>query len=141
MVASYTEFREVNVLANQADWAWPEAIRDIFMPRNVNLLMADTVNDFVNIIEQKRIHTAILDLDSEKTNAFTAIRIIRMNNPRLPCIMLTKDAGQGVLSNALQLDVFSVIDKPVDLRLLQKQLNRLFIKKYDCNIFSLEKSL
>jgi hypothetical protein len=41
-----------------------------------------------------------------------------------------------VLGRALQLDVFSVIDKPVDMNVLREQLNRLFIKKYNSNIFA-----
>jgi len=36
---------------------------------------------------------------------------------------------------ALKLDVFSVIDKLVDMGILWEQLNRLFIKRYDSDIF------
>jgi hypothetical protein len=36
---------------------------------------------------------------------------------------------------ALRLDVFSVIDKPVDMFILQQQLHRLFIKKYSSSVF------
>ena len=41
-----------------------------------------------------------------------------------------------LLDEALQLDVFSVIDKPVDMDILRQQLNRLFIKKYNSDIFN-----
>jgi len=34
------------------------------------------------------------------------------------------------------MDVFSVISKPVDMVILQEQLNRLFIKKYNSYVFS-----
>ncbi len=37
---------------------------------------------------------------------------------------------------ALGLDVFSVIDKPVDMGVLREQLNRLFIKKYNRDNFA-----
>jgi hypothetical protein len=40
-----------------------------------------------------------------------------------------------LLSDALQLDVFSVISKPVDMELLASQLNRLFIKRYNSSLF------
>ena len=40
------------------------------------------------------------------------------------------------LEKALRLDVFSVIDKPVNMCILQEQLNRLFLKRYRSNIFS-----
>jgi len=44
--------------------------------------------------------------------------------------------GESLLGKALQLDVFSVIDKPVNMSVLREQLNRLFMKKYRSNIFS-----
>jgi DNA-binding NtrC family response regulator len=127
---------EVNVLASQASWAWPAALREVFQPRGVNLLVAEDADQFVNIIRSKRIHTTILDIDSEKSNTLTTIRIIRMDYPLLPCILLSSTAGESLLGEALRLDVFSVIGKPVDMGVLREQLNRLFLKKYSSDIFS-----
>jgi len=127
---------EVNVLASQASWAWPAALREVFQPRGVNLLVAEDADQFVNIIRSKRIHTTILDTDSEKSSTLTTIRIIRMDYPLLPCILLSSTAGESLLGEALRLDVFSVIGKPVDMGVLREQLNRLFLKKYNCDIFS-----
>jgi DNA-binding NtrC family response regulator len=135
VVFDWSELREVNVLASQADWAWPEALRDIFRPRQVNLLMAGSAVEFVNIIERRRIHTAIVDTDSEKPSGLATIRIIRMSYPLLPCILLTSGAGETLLSKALELNVFSVINKPVNMSVLKEQLNRLFVKKYKSDIF------
>ncbi|MHC4658208.1 MAG: response regulator [Planctomycetota bacterium] len=126
---------EFNVVASGASWAWPEALRDIFRPREVNLLVAESTEEFVNIIESTRIHTTIVDMDSQ-TGGLTTIKVIRMNYPLLPCILLARAAGEAVLSKALQLDVFSVIDKPVDMCILREQLNKLFIKKYNSDIFA-----
>lgn len=135
MVSRLSELDEVNVLTSEANWAWPQAVRDIFQPRGVNLLVAKSVGEFVNVIEQKRIHATIVDMDSEKCNGLVTIKIIRMDYPLLPCILLSSRAGEEVLSKALRLDVFGVIDKPVDMTVLLGLLNRLFIKKYDSNIF------
>ena len=136
MVINQSQLDEVNVLASQASWAWPEALRSIFRPRGINLLVAENAADFVNIIRKKRIHTTIVDMESEQSNGLAVIKIIRMNYPLLPCILLTSTAGESLLEKALQLDVFSVIDKPVNMCILQEQLNRLFLKKYRSNIFS-----
>ena len=136
MVSNLSQLDEVNVLTSQAGWAWPEALRQIFRPRGVNLLVAENAADFVNIIRNKRIHTTIVDMDSERSDGLVVIKIIRMNYPLLPCILLTNTAGESLLGKALRLDVFSVIDKPVDMSILRHQLNRLFIKKYRSDIFS-----
>ncbi|MHC4633439.1 MAG: response regulator [Planctomycetota bacterium] len=136
MVANFSKLEEINVLASGANWAWPEVLRNLFQPRGVNLLVAENTDEFVSIIEQRRIHTTIVDLDSEKSNGLTTIKIIRIDYPLLPCILLTSAAGENMLSKALRLDVFSVIEKPVDMSILQEQLNRLFIKKYNSDIFA-----
>jgi DNA-binding NtrC family response regulator len=136
MVMNFSKLDDVNVLASRANWAWPDALRYIFKPRGINLLVAENAADFVNIIQRKRILTTIVDMESEQSNGLAIIKIIRMNYPLLPCILLTSNVGESLLEKALQLDVFSVIDKPVNMSVLQEQLNRLFIKKYRSNIFS-----
>jgi DNA-binding NtrC family response regulator len=126
---------EVNVLATKADWAWPMAVRDIFQPRGVNLLVADSTNDIVNVLRHRRIWTTIIDTDFKQGGLWT-LKMIRMESPYMPCLMLVSNPTEDVLDEALRLDVFSVIDKPVDMRILKDQLNRLFVKKYRNSIFS-----
>jgi len=126
---------EVNVLASEASWAWPEALRDIFQPRAVNLMVAGSTEEFLNIMESRRIHTTIVDVDCERANGLATVRVIRMNYPLQPCILLTSAAGESILSKALELNVFSVIGKPVDMRILREQLDRLFVKRYNSHIF------
>ena len=135
MVSNLSKLEEVNVLASGAHWAWPEALRRIFRPRGVSLLVAENATDFVNIIRRRRIHTTIVDMDSEHSNGLATIKIIRMEYPLLPCILLSSRAGRELLGEALRLDVFSVVDKPVDMLILRELLDRLFVKKYDSSIF------
>jgi DNA-binding NtrC family response regulator len=135
MVSNLSKLEEVNVLASGAHWAWPEALRRIFRPRGVNLMVAEDPTDFVNIIRRRRIHTTIVDMDSEHSNGLATIKIIRMEYPLLPCILLSSTTGRELLGEALRLDVFSVVDKPVDMLILHELLNRLFMKKYDSSIF------
>ena len=126
---------EVNVLVGAANWAWPEAVREVFMPRSVNSLVAADANDALDIIEHRRIHAAVLDMDCEKLNGLSTIKIIRTHHPLLPCILLARMAEQELLSRALQLNVFSVVAKPVDMQVLLEQLDRLFRKRYNEKVF------
>jgi DNA-binding NtrC family response regulator len=135
MVFDLSQIDDINVLVSMANWAWPEAARLIFRPRGVNLLVAENATDFVNVIRSKRVHTTIVDMDSQQSNGLAVIKVIRMQYPLLPCILLTETANSSLLGEALRLNVFSVIDKPVDMRILREQLNRLFIRKYNSDIF------
>jgi DNA-binding NtrC family response regulator len=135
MVMDLLQSDEINVLASQADWDWPGAVRDIFRPRGVNLLVADSTNDIVNVLRHREIRTTIVDTDCEQAGMWT-LKIIKMESPLMPCILLAREATAGVLEKALQLDAFSVIHKPVDMNILKDQLNRLFVKRYGSHIFS-----
>jgi DNA-binding NtrC family response regulator len=136
MVLNPPQLDDINVLASEGNWAWPAVLQSLLRPRGVNMLMARDAGQFVSIIGRRRIHTTIVDMDSELADGLTTIKIIRMDYPLMPCILLTESAGQATLSRALRLDVFSVIDKPVDMNILREQLNRLFMKIYNCDIFS-----
>jgi DNA-binding NtrC family response regulator len=136
MVAQWSQFDEVNVLASVADWAWPEAVRNIFKPRGVNLLMAQKPSDFVSIIANTRIHTAIVDVDSGQSSGLATVKVIRLGYPRVPCILLTSRTDEDMLGRALQLEVFGVVGKPVNMDILQELLNRLFLKKYNSSLFA-----
>jgi len=135
MAGGFLEPEDINVLASAADWAWPEALHDIFEPRGVTLMVAASADEFVNVLRQRRIHAAIIDIGCE-AGGLTTIKIIRMDYPRLPCLLLKARADEQLLGKALELDVFSVLDKPIDMAVLQQQLNRLFIKYYNSNIFA-----
>lgn len=135
MVLNEPKSSEVNVLASRASWGWPEALRYIFQPRGANLLVAESTDEFVNIIKRRRIQATIVDMDS-KAGGLATIKIIRMDYPMLPCILLSNEPGETVLRAALGLDVFSVVDKPVNMSILREQLHRLFIKKYNKDNFA-----
>lgn len=136
MVYNQLKNEQINVLASAADWAWDSAKRNVFAPCGVNLLVADSADEFVSIIERKHIHTAIVDMDAEKNNGLATIKLIRIDYPLLPCILLKRSDADDLLDKALQLDVFSVIDKPVDMSVLREQLDRLFMKKYGSGVFA-----
>jgi len=126
----------IKVLINGSDWAWPDAVRRIFKDRSVELLIVKRADETLNVLQQRRIHTAIVDMDSKILNGLSMIKVIRSSFPLLPCILLADSAEEKLLSTALELDVFSVMNKPVDIPLLQNQLNRLFVKRYNSNLFN-----
>jgi two-component system OmpR family response regulator len=136
MTEGISELSEINVLVSDANWAWPEAMRAIFVPRGINTLLAAEANDVLDIIEQRRIHIAIVDMDSERLSGLGTIKMIRAHYPLLPCMLVARTASPELLGDALELDVFSVITKPVDMNILLEQLNRLFIKRYNSTVFA-----
>jgi len=115
MVSNLSKLDEVNVLASGANWAWPEALRNIFQPRDVNLLVAERSDEFVNNHRAKAnsYHDKV-DMDSESGGTGDIKKLSEYIIRCCPAILLASVAGGTMLSRALELDVFGVIDKPVD---------------------------
>ena len=126
---------EINVLVGQADWPWAEAVRRIFAPRGINSMVPADPIEALDMIERRRIHTAIVDTDCQMPSGLAIIRIIRSKYPRLPCILISGSSRRKLLAQAFELNVFSVIAKPVDMTILLDQLNRLFTKMYNSAVF------
>ena len=92
--------------------------------------------DALDTLERKAVHTAIVDMDAPGAGGLGVVRMIRGCYPDLPCIMVSRCTEGKVLASALELNVFSVIAKPVDMTILQDQLNRLFRRMYNCAVFA-----
>ena len=135
MLYDIAKLENVNVIASGGQWPWQQAIRDIFAPRGVNVLVANRTNEFIDIAARQRIHATIIDAERE-WEGLSVIRVFRIDFPLIPCIMLTPEAQENVLGAALELEVFSVIEKPVDFNILRSQLHRLFMRNYNSDIFA-----
>lgn len=125
----------MNVLTTEANWAWPVALSQIFRPCGANLMIARSTDEFLSIIRTRTIHTTIVDMDAELAPGLATVRLIQRDFPRIPNILLSSRPGHDLFEKALTLGVFSVIDKPVDMDVLQDQLNRLFVKRYGMHVF------
>ena len=136
MVANFAKEEEINVLASGAGWGWPVALEKIFRPRGINLLVANGTSEFVNILESKRVHTTIVDMGLGGLSGLSTIKVIRMGFPRLPCILLAGQSSDEVLAEALRLEVSGVVGKPVNMEILRRVLDRIFVKRYESGIFA-----
>jgi len=127
---------QINVLLGRSDWDWSRAVEQLFVPRGIRAMVAASAGEAVRILEQSRIHIALLDVDYRATGGLGMVRAIRGYEPFLPCITVSARWERPLLGAALDLNVFSVIAKPVDMQVLQEQLNKLFIKQYNSDVFS-----
>ncbi len=130
-----TVTEQKNVLSCGANWAWPVALEDIFKPRSVNLLVAENPSELATIMDHKRIDALIMDIDNHHIDSLTILGQLRIKFPRIGCIVISSNPENRLLQKALNLDVFSVLNKPVDMTILRRQLDRLFTKQYQCDIF------
>ena len=150
MALRLTKPDSVNVLIEDSDWAWPRAVTEIFQPRGINALLAESTTEAVRLVSNNRIHLAILNYQCDSADrqpasprkprpgalGLSMLRLVRKQDSLLPCILLAHSVDDRLLAEALSLGAYSVLAKPVDMNLLGRQINRLFQKWYSSNVFS-----
>ena len=136
MMARLSQPGSINVLLTNANWAWPQAVAQIFQPRGINALVANSAAEMVRIVTTNKIHLAILDQATNDLSGMHTLKIIRNRDALIPCIVLAQHVDDHMLREALALKAFSVLAKPIDLELLVGQIDRLFTKYYASDVFS-----
>ncbi|MDH7599629.1 MAG: hypothetical protein QHH07_08375 [Sedimentisphaerales bacterium] len=135
----YTESRpgKVTVLAAGGDRGWPAMVEGLFRPAGVDLISVRHRAGFIDALRQRSVHAAIIDIDQDHVG-LSMVRVIRIECPNLPCLLLSSQVDEHLLITALEMDVFSVLNKPPDIGLLCRQLDRLFLRVYQSSLFGNE---
>ena len=141
MSISLAQPDSVNVLMSNSAWAWPQAVEQIFQPRGVNALLAENTNDIVRIMDNSKVHLAIIDNSIDNEGGIKALDVIRRKDNLMPCLLLAGNINDKLLADALKLNVCSVLTKPVDIVQLAVQMDRIFRKYYSCDVFSQAESV
>ena len=136
MAVSLSQPNSVNVLMSNSAWPWPQAVEQIFQPRGINALMAENTDDIMRIIDNSKVHLAIIDNCIDNEGGIKTLDIIRKKDSLMPCLLLAGDVNNKLLAEALKLNVSSVLAKPIDLSQLALQMDRIFRKYYSCDVFS-----
>lgn len=144
MAFRFTQPDRITILIENANWAWPQAVTNIFQPRGISALVAQSTSDAVRLIRNNRIHLAIIDaselqpsspnVNRSESAGLNLLRTIHNQHRLVPCIVLAEEINDRILNHALALGAFSVLKKPVDLNLLANRIDRLFAKLYDSSL-------
>lgn len=88
-------------------------LKEIFEPRGFRTLLAADGREAIAILEDQLVDCLLFDVHMPILTGVEAVRIVRRLHGRLPCILLTADSSEGLLREALALEVFTVLNKPV----------------------------
>ena len=141
--------QRLNVLLNEAGEEWADQLPRLLEPQGVRAIRVGDVNEAVNVIERMPVHALVVDVhlpmekrlerggqaDSAAAGGLKLLRVIQRVDPTPPAVIVRDrrfDARQDdrLLSEALKLDVFSVLDEPVQLEQLLEVLRRLLQRFY-----------
>ncbi|MGD0540039.1 MAG: response regulator [Tepidisphaeraceae bacterium] len=119
------------LLANEQE-EWHQTIRGLLQPQGVQTVSAHSGREALDLIESLPVHVAVLDAQMPQLGGLQVIRMLRELHKATPAILLTSHLTNYLLREALGMQVFSVLSKPVDLNVLLDALARV-LRRYHEN--------
>ncbi|MHC4994132.1 MAG: response regulator [Planctomycetota bacterium] len=135
----------LSVLLTEAEEAWANQLPRLLEPQGVRTIRVDGVDEAVRVIESEPIHAVMVDVAMPKqryapvnpteTGGLRLLKVIQRIDPSPPAVVIRGRRFDGrtddrILSEALKLDAFSVLDQPVELEQLLAVFRRLIDKHY-----------
>lgn len=131
MVQALPNTRLTVLLANEQE-GWHQTVRGLLEPQGVQTVSAHSGRQALELIETTPVHVAVLDAQMPQLGGMQVIRMLRELRKPTPTILLTDFLTHHLLQEALGMQVFSVLSKPVDFNVLLDSLARV-LKRYHEN--------
>ncbi len=119
------------LLANEQD-EWNLTVRGLLEPMGVQTVAARGGRQALELLESTSVDVAVLDAQMPQLGGLQVIRLLRELHKSTPAILLTSHLTSHLLQEALGMQVFSVLTKPVDFNLLLDALARV-LRRYHEN--------
>jgi CheY-like chemotaxis protein len=137
MVQAQPTNRFTVLLANEQE-GWHQTVRGLLQPQGVHTVSAHSGREALDLIEKIPVHVAVLDAQMPQLGGLQVIRLLRELHRATPAILLTNHLTNHLLHEALGMQVFSVLSKPVDFNVLLDALARV-LRRYHENRWPEEK--
>jgi DNA-binding NtrC family response regulator len=119
------------LLANEQE-SWHQTVRELLAPQGVQTVCAHNGREALRLIQTTPVHVAVLDAQMPQLGGMQIIRLMREKNAATVAILLSSHLTNHLLQEALGMQVFSVLSKPVDFNVLLDSLARV-LRRYHEN--------
>jgi two-component system, response regulator PdtaR len=119
-----------SILIADDDRGCREALREIVEREGFRTLLADSGEEALDIVRVERVHLAFFDMHMRALSGLETLQLVRGINALLPCILVTADANELVIRQALRARAYSVIPKPVSKNVVLYTVVRALVRVY-----------
>jgi DNA-binding NtrC family response regulator len=135
----------LNVLLTDTDQPWALHLPRLLEPHGVRAIRVTGVEQAVEAIEREPIHAAVVEMDAglggslgladTAPRGLKLLRILQRLTPTPPTVVVRgrrfdRRLDDRLLTEALKLRAFSVLDQPVELEQMLEVLRRLLQRHY-----------
>lgn len=107
-----------SILITDDDRGLRETLQGVFEPRGFRTLLAADGQEALDIVRREEVHLLLLDMHMPRLTGLEVIRLVKQIRALLPCILMSADADETLVRQALSLRAFSVLTKPVTQRVV-----------------------
>jgi len=125
-----TASKPYSILITDDDRGCREALRDIVEPEGFHTLLASSGQEALDIVREEPVHLALLDMHMPRMTGLETLELVRQINALLPCILVTADATEVLIRQALRMRAYSVIPKPVSKNVVLYTVVRALVRVY-----------
>lgn len=102
-----------SILITDDDRGCREALRDILQEEGYRAILASSGEEAVDIVRGRPVHLALLDMQMPTLNGLETLELVHQINALLPCVLVTAQATESLMGQALRAHAYSVLSKPV----------------------------
>lgn len=119
-----------SLLITDDDDALRDSLRLMFEPKGYNTYLAGSGQEAVRVIEGKRIHIVIVDMQMPDLTGLETIALIRSKlHKAIPYILMSGDPSHELRQKALEAEAYSFLPKPLDIFGMRRLVDEI-IKRY-----------
>jgi CheY-like chemotaxis protein len=124
------------VLIADDDAQFREVLRSLLEPFFC-LLEAASGEQAIKIVEGEHVDLILLDMHMDRLTGIETIQMVKLIEPATPCILITADATEELVREAIDVDAFSVLKKPVRKADLLQTVDSAMVATYQTSPLSL----
>jgi CheY-like chemotaxis protein len=129
-MAPLTGREPYSILITDDDSGCRHTLRAIVEPEGFRAIEAESAEEALDILRVERVHLALFDMHLPRMTGLEALEVVRTINVLLPCILVTADANELLIRQALRARAYSVIPKPVSKNVVLYTVVRALVRVY-----------
>jgi CheY-like chemotaxis protein len=102
-----------SILITDDDREFRETLREVFEPQGFRTFTAGDGEEALTIVRTQPVHLVLLDMHMPKLTGLETLRMLKQLRALLPCILMSANADETLVQQALHLQAFTVLAKPV----------------------------
>lgn len=121
---------DYSILIADDDPACRESLREIIEPIGFPTFVAEDGETALEVLERHPVHLFLCDMYMRTLNGLETVCLARRIISELPCILVTASSDEQLVRKALEVKVYSVVNKPINRQELLFTLQRALRRAY-----------